>query len=93
MNFYLTALSLSRFLTEDAQTYRENDQGFFVALEAWSCSYYLCRHYVINSLYDSLYDVYSKMKSTMELWDSLEQKYESEHVRRNNFLISHFFLI
>lgn len=41
----------------------------------------------MNSLYDSLYDVCSKIKSAKELRHALEQNYESEDVEKKKFLL------
>jgi len=77
MTFYLTTLGLVKFLTEELPTKKDGDQDndFLMALESWKQSHYLCRHYVLNCLSDSLYDVYSEKKSAKELWESLDRKY------------------
>ncbi|KAL2462202.1 Uncharacterized protein Adt_45622 [Abeliophyllum distichum] len=74
--FYLTTLNLARFLTEDAPKLKqgEGDIQAISAVEAWKHYDFLCRNYVINSLADSLYNVYSTMKTAKELWESLDRK-------------------
>ncbi|KAL2517558.1 Uncharacterized protein Adt_13805 [Abeliophyllum distichum] len=69
MLFYLTTLNLARFLTEDAPKLKqdEGDIQAVSAVEAWKHFDFLCRNYVINSLADSLYIVYSTMKTVKEL--------------------------
>ncbi|KAL2517369.1 Uncharacterized protein Adt_13616 [Abeliophyllum distichum] len=64
MLFYLTTLNLARFLTEDAPKLKqcEGDIQAISAVEAWKHSDFLCWNYVMNSLADSLYNVYSTMK-------------------------------
>ncbi|KAL2512132.1 Uncharacterized protein Adt_17732 [Abeliophyllum distichum] len=80
MLFYLTTLNLARFLTEDALKLKqgEGDIQAVSAVEAWKHSDFLCRNYVMNSLADSLYNVYSTMKTAKELWESLDRKYKTE---------------
>ena len=65
MMFYLTTLNLVKFLTEDPPSLKDGDQDKenLAAYEKWHHSEYLCRHYVMNGLSDSLYDVYSEKKS------------------------------
>ena len=65
---FLTTLGLVRFLTKDppAKNEDEQDRDYLIALEVWNSSDYLCRHYVMNCLSDSLYDVYSAKKLTKE---------------------------
>ena len=44
----------------------------------------------MNRLHDSLYNVYSTMKTTKELWESLDRKYEFEDVGAKKFLFDGF---
>ncbi|KZV21668.1 hypothetical protein F511_16374 [Dorcoceras hygrometricum] len=80
MLFYLTTLNLVRFLREDAPTVTENetDKDKRVAFKAWGHGDFLCRNYVLNGLVNSLYNVYSPMKTVKLLWESLEKKYKTE---------------
>ncbi|KAL2474477.1 Uncharacterized protein Adt_35213 [Abeliophyllum distichum] len=67
--FYLTTLNLMRFLTEDAPKLKQGngDIQAVSAVEAWKHSDFLCLNYVMNGLADSLYHVYSTMKTVKEL--------------------------
>ncbi|KAL2527697.1 zinc knuckle (CCHC-type) family protein [Abeliophyllum distichum] len=60
------------------------------AVEAWKHSDFLCRNYVMNSLADSLYNVYSTMKTTKELWESLDRKYKTEDAGAKKFIVGRF---
>ncbi|KAL2491246.1 Uncharacterized protein Adt_26874 [Abeliophyllum distichum] len=60
------------------------------AVEAWNHSDFLCRNYVMNGLADSLYNVYSSMKTTKELWESLDRKYKTEDVGAKKFIVGLF---
>ena len=44
----------------------------------------------MNSLTDSLYNVYSDKKTSKELWKSLDRKYITEDVRAKKFFMGHF---
>ncbi|XP_076934880.1 uncharacterized protein LOC143601320 [Bidens hawaiensis] len=49
------------------------------ALDDWTHSEYLCLNYVLNGLVDELYNVYCKIPSAKELWDTLEYKYKTKN--------------
>ncbi|KAL2485915.1 Uncharacterized protein Adt_30671 [Abeliophyllum distichum] len=68
--FYLTTSNLARFLTEDALKLKQGDGDIQAVsvVEAWKHSDFLCQNYVMNGLADSLYNVYSTMKTAKELW-------------------------
>lgn len=80
----MTTLGLVRFLTENPPS-KENgeqdkdlDKDFLISCDKWNHSEYLCTHYIMNCLRNSLYNVYSKKKCAKEPWEALEQKYEYE---------------
>ncbi|KAI3686719.1 hypothetical protein L1987_80403 [Smallanthus sonchifolius] len=86
MLFYLTTLNLARFLTESPPQLAEGaDAQAVTALDAWKHSEYLCRNYVLNGLQDALYNVYCKITTAKDLWDSLERKYKTEDAGTKKF--------
>ncbi|XP_076905528.1 uncharacterized protein LOC143561292 [Bidens hawaiensis] len=73
MMFYLTILNLVRFLTESPPLLEEGaDVQAVSALDSWKHSEYLCRNYVLNGRAEELNNVYCKIPSVKELWDTLE---------------------
>ena len=92
MLFYLTTLNLTKFLNEDGpkldvgETYKEK----LAAVDAWNHSNFLCRNYVLNGLENTLYNVYSPLKTAKELWDSLDKKYKTEYVGLKKFIVDKF---
>ncbi|KAK9052683.1 hypothetical protein SSX86_029313 [Deinandra increscens subsp. villosa] len=92
MLFYLTTLNLARFLTESPPEVAEEnaDAQSVSALQAWKHSEYLCRNYVLNGLVDSLYNVYCKISTAKELWESLERKYKTEDAGTKKFVVAKF---
>ena len=58
-------------------------------MDAWNHSDFLCRNYVLNGLENTLYNVYSSLKTT-ELWDSLDKKYKIEDVGLKKFIVGKF---
>lgn len=75
--FYLTTLNLARYLNEYAPILGEGviDVQAVNAVDAWKHFDYLCRNYMMNSLHDSLYNVYSPFQTAKALWESLDKKY------------------
>ena len=92
MLFYLTTLNLARFLTEEAPKLKEDelDIQFISVVDAWKHYDFLCRNYVMNTLTDSLYNVYTDKKTAKELWESLDRKYKTEDVGAKKFVVSRF---
>lgn len=90
MLFYLTTLNLVRFLTEDAPKLKEDesDVQLVSAVQAWNHSDFLCRNYIMNCLSDSLYNVYSVLKTSKALWDSLDRKYRTEDAGTKKFIVA-----
>ncbi|KAL2486305.1 zinc knuckle (CCHC-type) family protein [Abeliophyllum distichum] len=90
MLFYLTTLNLARFLIEDAPKLNEHEGDIQTvsAVEAWKHSDFLCRNYVMNGLADSLYNMYSSMKTAKELWESLDCKYKTKDAGLRNSLLT-----
>ena len=77
MFFYLTTLSLP-----------EKDR--FLVIEAWKHSDFLCRNYILSGLDDILYNVYSNINTSKELWKALEKKYKAEDVGLKKFMAAKF---
>ena len=92
MLFYLTTLNLARFLNEDGPKLDigETDKEKLAAVDAWNHSDFLCRNYVLNGLENTLYNIYSPLKTAKELWDSLDKKYKIEDVGLKKFIVGKF---
>ena len=92
MLFYLTTLNLARFLTESPPVLAEgtSDVQSVSAIDAWKHSEYLCRNYVLNGLSDALYNVYLKVPTAKELWESLERKYKTEDAGTKKYVVARF---
>ncbi|XP_057476852.1 uncharacterized protein LOC130764565 [Actinidia eriantha] len=92
MLFYLTTLSLARFLKEDAPVVSESETNreVITARDAWGHADFLCRNYVLNGLDNSLYNVYCAKTTAKELWESLEKKYKTEDAGVKKFVVGRF---
>ena len=51
-----------------------NDPGY----ESWAHANKVCRHTVISTLSNDLFDVYCSYKEVLEIWDSMVTKYTAE---------------
>ena len=87
--FYLTTLNLARFLNEDGPKLdiEETDNEKLVVVDAWNHSDFLCLNYVLNGLEKTLYIFYSSLKTTKELWDSLDKKDKTEDAGLKKFIV------
>ncbi|XP_019231628.1 PREDICTED: uncharacterized protein LOC109212431 [Nicotiana attenuata] len=92
MFFYLTILSLQRFISEDVPVLGEEtpENERFVVTEAWKHSDFLCKNYILSCLEDGLYNIYSVMKTSRELWNALENKYKTEDAGLKKFVAAKF---
>ncbi|XP_072976984.1 uncharacterized protein [Typha angustifolia] len=92
MLFYLTTLNLAKFLHEDVPELRkeETDRQVVAVVDAWKHVNFLYRNYILNGLDNSLYNVYSSVKTSKELWDSLDKKYKTEDVGAKKFVVGKF---
>lgn len=63
--FYLTTLNLAWVLYEDASMLKEGetDKQVQTTVEAWNHSDFLCKNYIVNSLDNTLYSVYSPIRT------------------------------
>ncbi|XP_075080166.1 uncharacterized protein LOC142165529 [Nicotiana tabacum] len=92
MFFYLTTLSLQCFINDDIPVLGEEtpENERFVVTEAWKHSDFLCKNYILSCLEDYLYNVYSIMKTSRELWNALEKKYKTEDAGLKKFVTAKF---
>ncbi|XP_019233092.1 PREDICTED: uncharacterized protein LOC109213715 [Nicotiana attenuata] len=92
MFFYLTTLSLQRFISEDVPVLGEEtpDNEQFVVTDAWKHRDFLCKNYILSCLEDGLYNVYSVMETSEELWNALEMKYKREDAGPKKFVAAKF---
>ena len=90
--FWLTTLGLQKFTSEDTlvpaddMPYREK----FMIIEAWKHADFLCKGYILSVLEDDLYNVYSAITTSKELWDELEKKYKTEDACLKKFVVAKF---
>ena len=59
-------------------------------MDAWKHYDFLCKNYILNGLDNTLYNVYSSIKTARELWESLDRKYKMEDVGMKKFVVGRF---
>ncbi|XP_070026043.1 uncharacterized protein [Nicotiana sylvestris] len=83
---------MQKFTSEEppgpAADMRDNEK--FMIVEAWKQAYFLCKGYILSALEDDLYNVYSVMNTSKELWDALEKKYKTEDTCLKKFVVAKF---
>ncbi|KAK4404257.1 hypothetical protein Sango_0794300 [Sesamum angolense] len=59
-------------------------------MDEWGHGDFLCKNYILNSLSDTLYNVYSSAKTARVLWESLEKKYKTEDAGLKKFIVGKY---
>ncbi|GKB88925.1 zinc finger, CCHC-type containing protein [Tanacetum coccineum] len=73
MHFLLTMLKMVYVLTTSMTKLLKDARVEAIRIRAkWENDDYICRRHILNGMSDSLFDVYTNVKSAKELWDSLE---------------------
>ena len=58
--------------------------------EKWHTNNYQCKEHILNTLADSLFDLYSSLESARELWNALEIKYNAEDDGNKRFIVDQY---
>ncbi|KAK7287237.1 hypothetical protein RIF29_00393 [Crotalaria pallida] len=61
------------------------------ALETWIYANKVCRHTIISTLSNDLFDVYCSYKEAKEIWNSLNLKYTAEDAGKQKFVIGNYY--
>nr|GEU36589.1 zinc finger, CCHC-type [Tanacetum cinerariifolium] len=88
MHFLLTTLKVVYVLTTPMSELLEDATVEAIRIrKKWENDDYICKGHILNGMSDSLFDVYTNVESTKELWDSLESKYMAEDSSSKKFLL------
>ena len=78
--FFLTVKKVTNSCTtkspDDSKTNPTKEQ--LEATANWEEKDFLCRNFILNGLTNDLYDYYNTLKTTKEVWYSLQKKYDTE---------------
>lgn len=86
MEFFLNQLNIAYVLSEPCPSISLNPEASFeekvkvkAAVQRWIDDDYMCRHNILNSLCDNLFQLYSqKSYSARELWEELKLVYDDD---------------
>ncbi|XP_028064924.1 uncharacterized protein LOC114268026 [Camellia sinensis] len=91
MHFLLTTLKVVYVLTTLYPTKQEDETVEQTrARTKWENDNYICRGHILNTLSDSLFDVYQHLEMEKQLLDLLQSKYLTKDATSNKFLVSNF---
>ena len=95
MIFFLTALKVAYVLKlnlpEIPPSKDDDSEALKRQLEKHEEDEVVCRGHIFNSLSDSLYDLFTSIKSPKEIWAILERKHVNQKQGSNKFLITKYF--
>ena len=91
MHFLLTTLQVAYVLTSDPPQEHDTETVEHIRrCQKWENDDYICRGHILNSMRDSLFDIYQTMPYAKELWNLLETRYMKEDATSKKFLVSQF---
>jgi len=72
------------FVITDSKPEKEKE------LQNWEKAKKICRHIILNTLSNALFDVYCPYKTATEIWESRNKKYILEDAETQKFAIENF---
>ncbi|KAL6572567.1 hypothetical protein OROMI_013525 [Orobanche minor] len=92
MPFYFTTLGIAVYLKDDPPVVNvtETDRTKHFAYDQWCNGDFMCRNTILNRLINSMYNVYSQIKTSKEIWNSLEKKYKTDDAGAKTFVIGRY---
>ncbi|KAL0302421.1 UNVERIFIED_CONTAM: hypothetical protein Sangu_3100800 [Sesamum angustifolium] len=76
MHFQLTTLKVVYVLSTPIRDYVEDETVEQTHRRSkWEKYDYICRGHILNSVSDTLFDIYQNVESAKAFWDALEAKY------------------
>ena len=68
----------------------DNTENYEHALADWNKANKVCRHTILSTLSNELYDVYCSYKNAHEIWEKLNKKYVIEDASAQKYAIGNF---
>ncbi|XP_077232496.1 uncharacterized protein LOC143869822 [Tasmannia lanceolata] len=89
--FYLSTKKVAHVL-DDLRPWRsELELVRSVMKKNWKDSNFLCQNFILNYLFDELYNFYSNCKDSITLWKALQKKYDTEEAGSKKYAVSKYF--
>ena len=82
----LDVMNLAEYLALPPPDDADNDQ----VIDEWKRENKVCRHTILSTLFNELYDVYCSYKSAHEIWTKLNHKYVNEDAGSQKYVIGNF---
>ena len=82
----LDVMNLTEYVALPQPDDTENDQ----VIDEWKRANKVCRHTILSTLSNELYDVYCSYKSANEIWTKLNHKYVNEDAGSQKYVIGNF---
>jgi len=77
---------LERLTVEYAEKVKQAEKDILI----WKENDYLCKNFILNGLADHLYDQHLIHKTAKDVWDALQNKYNTEEVDSKKFDVSRY---
>ena len=72
---------------------KEEKEGIAQLKKKCDKNTFACQDHILHTLSDRLYDLYTSIQSSLEIWKSLEEKYNNEQQGTNKFIIFEFSMV
>lgn len=89
MLFFVTT-KVSYVLTVEKPDLSDPDEAEMKELDTWDENDFLYKNYVLNGLSDDLYNYYNSDKSTKEIWQALQKKYDTKEAGARKYDVSRY---
>ncbi|XP_050945529.1 uncharacterized protein LOC127150877 [Cucumis melo] len=92
MLFFLTLKKVTTTCTVEKPKVSEKDptKEQLKNLATWTETDFICKNLILNGLTDELYDYYSTMTTTKEVWGALQKKYDTEEAGSKKYVVSRY---
>ncbi|XP_019241307.1 PREDICTED: uncharacterized protein LOC109221296 [Nicotiana attenuata] len=60
-------------------------------IESWQYANKVCRHTILQTIYNELFDVYCSYKEAKAIWEALIKKFTAEDATKQKFLVEKFY--
>jgi len=68
----------------------DEDKSDAKQIEKWNNANKVCRHTILSTISDVLFDVYCSYKVAKEIWDNMNVKYTAEDATKQKFVVGNY---
>jgi len=77
---------MERLVAQHAEKVKQTN----IEILLWQENDYLCKNIILNGLSDNLYDLYLIHETAKNVWDALQNKYNTEEAGSKKFVVSRY---